>query len=332
MNIRYKLLWIDDSKDYIEATEELVEGVIISNNMFPQVVTFNTFDEFKKRELDNFDLNRFNIYDLIVIDYALSDETGETGDNIIREIRNRNIYTDVVFYSSAYEKMMAAIKNKGQLSGVYFADKLDLTTTIDAVIKKNIRREFSLANIRGILMDGTSEFDFMSKNVSLELYAKLTPEEQKEIIEKANSFMMAAKKQGKSNFLKLEKLYDRGDYQKFFEELMNSVYYVIQNEKRYEIMWLLVKASGLEDLFEEDFVSKYASELIKPRNDLAHKKLIIGECGQKIHVLKQNSVSDKCQKNCAECNSVYDIHKCEEIRQHIFNYFKLFKELSDKII
>ena len=48
-------------------------------------------------------MDTFNLYDQILVDFALS---GSTGDEIIREIRGRKIFTDIVFYSSNYQSMI----------------------------------------------------------------------------------------------------------------------------------------------------------------------------------------------------------------------------------
>ena len=102
MNTTYKMLWIDDSEDFIETAQELIEDSIKQNNMVPHLTIYSQFKDYKEKELDNFDVEIFNLYDQIVIDYALS---GTTGDVIIRDLRSRNIYTDIVFYSSNYETM-----------------------------------------------------------------------------------------------------------------------------------------------------------------------------------------------------------------------------------
>ena len=88
MNTVYKLLWIDDGDEFVEMTQGLVEDIVRQNNMISKLTIYNTFEEFEKEELENFDEEIYNLYDQILIDYALSETTG---DKIIRELRNRNI-------------------------------------------------------------------------------------------------------------------------------------------------------------------------------------------------------------------------------------------------
>lgn len=117
MNTIYKMLWIDDSDEFVEMTQELLEDVVKNNNMISKLTIYNTFEEFEKEELDNFDAEIFNLYDQIVIDYALS---GTTGDKIIRDLRSRNIYTDIVFYSSNFDNLKEELRNSDEhLDGVF---------------------------------------------------------------------------------------------------------------------------------------------------------------------------------------------------------------------
>ena len=144
MNTTYKLLWIDDSEDFYESTEELIMDVVRDNNMLPAIQYYVHYRDFEQKELEKFDAIIFNQYDLLIIDYALS---GITGDEIIRELRARNIYTDVVFYSSEFQAMQAEMKQTDQLDGVFFADRKDLTSVVNNVISKNIFSVVTVTNI-----------------------------------------------------------------------------------------------------------------------------------------------------------------------------------------
>ena len=99
MNTTYKILWIDDDDDFIDSTIELIEDAVKEHNMIPHIKPYSRFDVYQKEELEQFDIDVFNLYDQIIIDYALS---GTTGDKIIRDLRSRNIFTDIVFYSGGY--------------------------------------------------------------------------------------------------------------------------------------------------------------------------------------------------------------------------------------
>lgn len=319
----YKMLWIDDSVDFIDVTQELIEDIVKRNNMVPQLKIYSQFEEYKEQELDYFDIDIFNLYDQVIIDYALS---GTTGDKIIQDLRNRNIYTDIVFYSSDFETMKQDLKDSGeQLDGVFFSKREDITITLDKVIKKNLKREYSIANIRGLIMDSTSEFDYICRTTTLALYEKLPDDKKRLIIDKAKEFVANAEVNSNSNFKKLEKINET----KFLKEAMESVEYVMNNKDRYAIMALVVREFDDNPEFGDDFAEKYQAELIKPRNDLAHNKLFYGECQKKLHIAKKKQQL-QCDKNCEACKSRYSVEKCEELRQIILKYYLLLNGLSNK--
>lgn len=326
MNINYNVLWIDDSDDFIESTIELIEETIADNHMVHKITTYNSFEQFIKGELENFDLEVFNLYDQILVDYALS---GSTGDEIIRSIRARNIFTDIVFYSSNYESMIQEMRNKGQLDGVFFAKREDLTSAINSVIKKNLKREFNIANIRGLIMDGTSEFDFICRTVSMFLFEKLDKEKQKEILAEASAYVKNAEDKSLSNFKNLSELLQKNG-KKFLKDALFSVDYVMDNKDRYALMSLIVRQFEFGVEFNDTFAQEYYDNLIKPRNDLAHNKLYYGDCKKKLHIARKREQS-ACNKRCSECVSKYDIEKCEEIRSNIYKYFLLMSNLHKNI-
>jgi len=325
MNINYNILWIDDSDDYVESAKELVKQTIKSNYMIPNIRVYGSFEELKTKELDNFDLDTFNLYDQILVDFALS---GSTGDEIIKNIRSRKIFTDIVFYSSNYQSMINNIKNTGQLDGVFFAKRENLTNAIDNIVKKNLKREYSIANIRGIIMDGTSEFDYICRTVAVSLFEKLEETKQVEIFEKACSFVKNAEDKSKQNFGNLAGV--AKNTKKYIKDLMFSVDYVIDNKDRYELLALIVKNFEFGKQFNETFARAYYDSLIKPRNNLAHNKLYYGNCKKKLHVAKTKR-ANACEKGCEQCESKYDVEKCEIIRGNIYNYFQILNKLGQDV-
>lgn len=323
MNTIYKILWIDDSEDFIETTQELIEDSVEQNNMEPHLTIYSQFNDYKEKELDNFDIEIFNLYDQIIVDYALS---GTTGDKIIRDLRSRNIYTDIVFYSSKFGIMKQEMKNSGEhLDGVFFSSREDLTSAVDKIIKKNLKREYNIANIRGLIMDSTSEFDYICRTTTLALFNKLSCDKKMIIINKAKEFIGKAKSNSQNNFEKISS--KKGT--EFLKAAMESVDYVMNNKDRYAIMALVVREFDSDPNWDDTFADKYQNNLIKPRNDLAHNKLYYGSCQKKIHIAKHRQQFN-CNKDCENCTSKYSIESCEELRKLMYYYHKLLNQLNNK--
>ena len=323
MNTTYKLLWIDDSDIFYETTEELIMDVVKDNNMLPEIQYYVHYQEFEQKELEKFDAVIFNQYDLLLIDYALS---STTGDKIIRELRARNIYTDVVFYSSELQTMRTEMKQTDQLDGVFFADRDDLTGVVDRVIKKNLRREYDIANIRGLIMDNSSEFDYICRITAVAMFDMLGKDKKDEIEQIARGFVDDANQQSSNNFKALEKKHGKA----YVKKAIESVEYVMSNKDRYRLMAIILREFDAFKNVSEEFADKYAESVITPRNKLAHSKLFYGECKKKLHIAKTRQEL-KCNRDCAHCNSEYSIETCELLRKRLFEYYQMFQEIDDTV-
>lgn len=320
MNTTYKILWIEDSEDFYEATEDLVLEIVRDNSMVPKIKYYSQYQQYRSDELETFDAEIFNQYDQLIIDYALS---GITGDQIIRELRDRQIYTDIVFYSSEFQKMQSELKNGTQLDGVFLADRDDLTRIVNNVIKKNIRREYSIANVRGLIMDSSSEFDYICRITAVDLFEKLSDTKKKEVLQKAMEFVVDAEQRSNQNFSKLK----QKNGKQFVNSAINSVEYVMSNKDRYKLMELILREFEFAQSIPASFVDDYDSDVIKPRNKLAHAKLYYGECKKRIHIAKKRRIL-KCNQSCEKCESAYDIGSCEELRRKLFEYHILFARID----
>lgn len=323
MNTTYKILWIDDSEDFFDSTEELIMDTVRANNMVPEIKYYVHYEAFLESEIEGFDAEIFNQYDQLIIDYALS---GITGDEIIRGLRERHIYTDVVFYSSEYQKMQDEMRGTNQLDGVFFADRNDLTVIVDRVIKKNLRREYNIANVRGLIMDNSSEFDYICRITAVALFDLLNPEKQAEIEEIAKGFVGSAQQQSTQNFDDLKKKKGRT----YVKKAIESVEYVMSNKDRYSLMALILREFDFSEYVPSDLAEQYASDVITPRNQLAHSKLFYGECKKKLHIAKTRQRL-KCNEDCEHCTSKYSIESCEHLRKRLFEYYELFQQIDQDV-
>ena len=321
MDMIYKILWIDDTEDYVESAKELVIEAIEKHYMDADIECYSDYDEFKNERLKDFDATSFDLYDLILMDFALS---GTTGDNVIREIRSKEIYTDIIFYSSDFGKMESDLEGSRQLDGVFLAKREDLLTIISRVVQKNLKREYRISNIRGLIMDSTSEFDYICQSATIALFEKLDAKQKDIVVRKAEEYVKEAASKSGKNFEELSKKKDSA----FIKNAIQSVEYVMDNKDRYALMGLVMKSFDDGPIAQDDFSLKYSEELIKPRNKLAHAKLVYGECHQKLRPIK-NRKNLSCGRRCENCSSEYDVKKCESLRSIIYKYYKLFQSAEE---
>lgn len=99
MRLNYRILWIEDSKDWAESIQENISDI---------VETFGLFASFTILPSESDD-QKYNGYNLILMDLGLAE--GRQGDALIEQIRSLNVFTDIVFYSASG---VEEIKNKGR--------------------------------------------------------------------------------------------------------------------------------------------------------------------------------------------------------------------------
>lgn len=107
-----------------------------------------------------------NDFDLILMDFKLANEV--TGDTIVAALRESSILTDILFYSSEEDAMLAAIRTKmPPIDGVYLTkrDYTIFTEKVRKVIEKIVKRSEDIVNLRGFVLDNTSDFELRIKEI-----------------------------------------------------------------------------------------------------------------------------------------------------------------------
>ena len=154
MKLKYKILWYDNDKDWVESIEEDVKE-IIEEYCFEPEITLRSKDDDKK----------YKDFDLVLMDLNLEDEP--SGDKLIESIRQMDVYTDVLFYSA---DGISKIKSKAQelgLEGVYFSgrDKDAFIEKLRKVFLSTIYKVQDLNNLRGLVMAEVSELDVKMEEI-----------------------------------------------------------------------------------------------------------------------------------------------------------------------
>ena len=153
MNVKFRVLWFEDTLTWLRNEKENVEELLKEHYLVPEI------DCFDGEEIDEEKITDKK-YDLILMDYMLAEE--KTGDFIAKTIRSHKVLTDILFYSSNTDEMYKAIKDGiPDLDGIYIT-KRDTKTFKDkvaGVIEKIIKRSEDIVNLRGFVLDNTSDFE-----------------------------------------------------------------------------------------------------------------------------------------------------------------------------
>ena len=158
MRLKYKILWVENDSDWAESIEEEIKELVEQQYGFDYDRTFSS--------KQNDDI-LFNDYDLILMDLNLESEP--TGDVLIKNIREREIYTDVIFYSADGLQKIKQKAHDLDLEGVYFAsrDKDLFINKVNSVIMTTIHKVQDLNNLRGLVMAEVSELDVLMEQIIL---------------------------------------------------------------------------------------------------------------------------------------------------------------------
>ncbi len=305
MKLDYKILWLDDKMDEILEDNYLDEiyEYLSSQGFTPVIAT-------SKNETEFFDqLN--DSYDLILTDFHLDDTTFNTrnGDAIITEVRNRSIYTEIMFYSAQGDVADTIKKDR-----ITFFDTRKATGNVhyEKIIKKalslvklTIKKFQHIVVMRGMIMNETSSLDVQmleiikaalkSKNISFNELASSIYDELNQLFNSKNNFVNDCRDSGKFNELTKDNFVFSAEYK----------------------IKTLSQILGCLEL--KDFSKKYQEEINSMRNKFAHSVL-----------LKDITTGREFFKH-GESGITFDESLCVKMRQDINNHKKNLAEVLSKL-
>ncbi|WP_315012041.1 hypothetical protein [Capnocytophaga leadbetteri] len=299
MKLEYKILWLDDNKKAIEedSYSSEIEEHLREKAFIPEIVLVDHKDEFF-RNLDSVD------FDLILTDFNLNDT--DTGDKIIQQVRNRSIFTEIMFYSAQSE-----IKNTINLDRITFLDTSKTTSKnhYQDVIEKaislidlTIKKFENIVVMRGMIMQETSSLDTTIENIVNKYIATLDEENKKLFLDDI--------------FINIEKnvkeKYDKAQSKKYNKILKDNV--LFSSDQKIKVLGKI-----LIELKSEDFSNGYSEDIILNRNKLAHAELIKNEQDKYCFKSKGNKI-------------IFDEVFCQNIRKDLIYYREKIENLQEKII
>ena len=330
MSLKYNILFVDDTKDFIDATEPNIESKMAKMSVAVSFNQYSSYSDFLSKYVDVLNNEDFVKFDLILVDYNL--ESGSiTGINVIDKIRSKDVYTDIIFYSSNYTEMKNKIKEEfgdgNLLEGIYFCDRKDLISKALKIVDKNLRKSSSAESIRGLMMNSTSNFDIIARDICKKLYDELDDNKREEVKHIIEEGINNARKKIETNFGDINRI---SDEKKKMYKVLDSVHYIMDNKDKYSIFQCIINAIYGQ---QYKFDLKNYEELISNRNKLAHQYIFI--CKENKRLLIVNSIKkikEKCNKVCKECVNEYSADDINELRKSIYGYFLLFKQMKEEIL
>ena len=267
MNTTFKILWFEDEPVWFNMEKLRVEGILKTHYLIPVI---------ERRDGEDFDLEELtgNDFDLIFMDYKLAE--GKTGDTIVAAIRNSDILTDILFYSSEEQNMLSAIREQmPPIDGVYLAkrDYTIFTEKAQRIIQKIVKRSEDVVNLRGFVLDNTSAFEVRIREILNICWQKFT-QEQKNTLTQTLTKLLEGKRAWVSSQI------DTAQQAECTFTYANNGEYILSIADRLDILQtvlpiLIEEYSMPNTIVPEKFKQYYIEQVNMYRNRLSH--IIFGE-------------------------------------------------------
>lgn len=269
MNVVFKVLWFEDEISWRPSSERKMKEIIERHNLLLDI----TWKKGNEKDIED-ELKKE--YDLILMDFELR---GTTGNILIRELRQLEVYTDVLFYSGNFEKMIKTLYNIDKnnsiidpIDGVYFSDRKreELYPKLQKLVDKIVRRMQDIVSLRGVVLDNVSGFENQMQNILVLALNKFTDEQLKNLNNYVKTKLVIPTKE--EYIKKMEEI--ESDSQ-MLKAIVEAPDYLLDSYKKARLIGRIIKILVNEykvslDSKYNKFADVYYNEIIKYRNALGH--------------------------------------------------------------
>lgn len=313
MKLHYKILWIDDN------IEEFIElGIRDELFTFLEAKGFEPIiDCFEETSPAIINLEREK-YDLILSDYNIDEKENREehqGDYLINFIREKEIFTEVLFYSAQPSFNEIAIRLlQDRVSFFPLANDeayKGFKAKVFKLVSLTVSKLEELNNIRGLVMAETSELDNTVEEILISFLSK--GDERSDVLK--SYILSKIEKSCQDNIVKANELKEKDYYTIVKSRIFDS----------YKKSLAINKLCKLIELKGDPFLKfheNYSKDVISSRNDLAHAK------SANIDGIDYLIITRKGSEEPVKFNQ----EKCIHIRQNLRQHSSLLKEIRELII
>lgn len=293
------ILWIDDNPRWQKEMQEYFDLAVSDYGVLYDVTYISDVDTIVSR-LAN-EKEGFKFFDLIFVDYNISSKY--KGNEVIKKLRDNQIDADVLFYSANPPSSLKIEATESGLAfdGVYYAERDEFQSKAIALYQKNIRNLLSLSNIRGFIMDKTSEIDFVINSYIAEKYNDLDETQKMKFIESMNSCVEddINSKNLRCEALKKELKKDVTNFN--INKTLRTARDTLSQASRFKLFEYLQEEFKTTDEAPSHSLTTYKAEIITTRNNVAHKKIDISRCQK--YILYYDTIKEYLDNQCPDdCN------------------------------
>ena len=295
MNLKYNILWFENDEDWYESIVDSIREIIEDE------LGFKMNTPLLKKNGDELERINFSDYDLILMDLNL--DKSPTGDKLKKKIRDFEVFTNIVFYSSeGISKVSEKIKEL-ELEGVYFSsrDGNSFVKKVEKIIFSTIKKVQDINNMRGLVMAEVAELDLKMAELLKSYACSLQAEQKQQFIDNRKKSVLVSLN---DMITKFERIYDDSI---FGHRDFNT------NHK-----WRSIKKIAKE-IVDEEIIQKledYEKEIILKRNKLAHVKEVLEENGQ---------------RTLADGDFIFNDDTCRLIRKDLQKHSENLDKIKEKL-
>ncbi|HEM3641291.1 TPA: hypothetical protein U1C36_000370, partial [Streptococcus suis] len=173
MNINLRILWFEDNRSWFDTISKKLTEYARSKNFSLTITRHETVDgQVLSRLLEEL------IFDIVFVDLNLIG--AQKGTTAIEIIRNKNILSDILFYSVRKTDILIKLSDKF-FEGIYVCNREaeEFIPKAQDIINKHILKTEDSSSIRGMLMSSVSNFDQKMKSIIIRHLESITFEERK---------------------------------------------------------------------------------------------------------------------------------------------------------
>lgn len=307
MRLKYKILWIENEEDWVDSIYDQIQEHLSDLGF-----------EFEKKLIAKEEESvNYDEYDLILMDLNLAEQPN--GAELIERIRNLNVFTDIVFYSSVGIDTLREKGREKNLEGVYYSGRTpdsSFVRKVCQVIDSTIKKVQDLSNLRGLVMAEVSDLDslmdeiivkyYVDQSLLEEFHRRITKDKEKNIKKSLDNDGIDCEKACKLNWRQLN---------------IDKLLKIIDSSQKVRAINILLERHKKQgtDLYQSPndngFVDNYLQDIIYVRNNLAHCSSVI-ENGKEILKTRSGDL-------------FFDTDMIIDIRKKIREYHELFLKIQE---
>lgn len=332
MNLKYNLLWFEDDPEVVESEV----GPEIKEYLESLGFEYNCIHKEEGSDLEV--ITNDKKFDLILTDLNMEEDL--IGKKIIDQIRNDNIYTEVLLYSANAESINKIInESKSLIERVsFFVGTKNLSEKVKKIISLTIKKVQDVTNMRGLVIASAIDLEIEMENIIKSFFKLIGDKKEDEKREKILKSMYDNKvTRDKESLEKIINL-DHTNIEKLIEEgilTATNIYDAMMSAIKLLDNELVKKLDGLKAQSERQSITddsnkikevkkqlqSFQKDVISLRNTLAHVKEETNDEG--VPVLRNIKINGEA--------IIFNDEKYIEIRKNIQTYRNIIVDVKARL-